>query len=123
MSAAPAVLHLDGTRGMAAPIRWGDDYSHSIRFQDADGNPISKLGAVWRCQLREHPGSSATAAVFSVALSGAGDNIVTFSLSDSVTEDLVPGKYAWDLEETAAGVTTTRAAGRALVLRDVSRTP
>lgn len=122
MSAAPAVLDLNGEEDQAAPIRRGDTYSHAFTFVTAAAAAIDKSASTFRAQLRDLPGDASSAVVsFTVAVSGAGSNVVTISLTATQTAQLAPGVYGWDLEETAAGVVTTRLAGEAVVSQDFAR--
>lgn len=122
MSAAPAVCDLNGEDAQAAPIRRGDTYSHSFTFVTEAAAAIDKSASTFRAQVRDQPGDSSTAvASFTVAVSGAGNNVVTISLTAVQTAQLAPGLYGWDLEETASGTVTTRLAGEALVTQDYSR--
>ena len=121
MSIAPAPLHLDGSTGGAAPIRRGDDYSHAITWVTDVPAAIDKSAVTILAQLRL-TADSAVVATFGSTVTGAGNNVVTLTLADTVTDDLVPGHYVWDYQETEGGVVTTRLAGRAVVTADVSRT-
>ena len=121
MSAAPAVLNLNGD-GYAAPIRRGDTYSHPFTFVTSAGAAIDKSACTFRAQIRDLPGDAAAAtASFTVALSGAGSNVVTISMTATQTAQLAPGTYAWDLEETTGSTVVTRVAGEAVISQDVSR--
>ena len=121
MSIAPAPLHLDGSAGGAAPIRRGDDWAHAITWVTDAPAAIDKSGVTILAQLRSSP-DSAVVATFGSAVSGAGSNVVTLSLADTVTALLTPGHYVWDYQEVESTVVTTRLAGRAVVTADVSRT-
>jgi hypothetical protein len=122
VSARPAPVNLDGGRDQAAPIRRGDDYTHSFTFVDAAGAPISKAAPItWRAQLRTTTSAAAATVSFTVVVSGVSNNIVTISLTEVQTAAIPAGKYVWDLEETNAGTVITRIAGVAVVERDVSR--
>ena len=121
MSYSPARLNLNGKKYQAAPIRCGDDYVHVFTFVDANELPINKAGSTWLCQLRSFATSSVVEAEFEVTVTGTDSNIVTISLSDTITAALEPGNYVWDIQEIAGSVTVTRIAGAAVVEPDVSR--
>jgi hypothetical protein len=122
VSAKPAVLHLNGGPGMAAPIRRGDDYSHSLIFRDSTQAPIDKSASTFLAQLRPNKKSSTVIATFTIAISGAGSNVVTWSLTDAQTRAIPAKRYAWDLHESGVDGEITRVEGVALANDDVSRT-
>jgi hypothetical protein len=121
MSAAPATLHLNGDTAQAAPIRRGDTFSHVITFVDDAAEAINKASSTFVAQIRNLPGDGAVIQAFTTAVSGAGSNLVTVSLTATQTAALTPGTYGWDLQETAGTEVTTRVAGDVLITQDFSR--
>jgi hypothetical protein len=126
MSKSPVVIHLNGAKGHAKPIRVGDTYHHPITYVDGAGAPIDK-GApiVWLAQIRSSYRSPLIVATFDVVVSGAFDNIVSINLTEDVTLLLEPGSYVWDLEQRTPGVpddeVLTKVEGDAIIKSDVSR--
>ncbi len=60
-------------------------------------------------------------AEFSCAVSGAGDNIVTITLTPTQTEDLPTVTAYWDLQVDDSGVISTLLTGKVKVWGDVTR--
>jgi hypothetical protein len=121
VSAKPAVLHLNGGPGMAAPIRHHDDYAHTLIFRDAAGAAIDKSASTFLAQLRTQPKSSVIVATFTIAVTGAGFNVVTWSLTDAQATAIPAKRYAWDLHESGVDGDITRVEGIAIVNENVSR--
>ena len=121
MATSPGALHLTGERDAAPAIRRGDDYGLPITFVDDAGVAVSFAGVTFLAQIRPGPTSTTVVETFTVTVSGAGNNIVTITLTAAETSVLEAGKHVWDLQGTAGGVVTTWLAGRAYIDNDVSR--
>ena len=117
-SAAPAAGH-------SAQVYRGDTYSHAIEFWNdvAETDPFAITGTV-TAQVKAARLTSdvdgTVLAAFACAVSGAGSNIVTISLTPAQTEDLPASAY-WDLQVTNGGVITTLLTGKVKVWGDVTR--
>jgi len=121
MSVNPGHLDLNGKHGQAPALRCGDTYDHPLTFVDSNGAAIDKSTATFMSQIRPSETSEIIIADFGIAITGAGNNVVTISLDATLTAPLIPGKYVWDLQETIGLTTVTRLAGEAVVESDVSR--
>src|SRR5688500_6361273 len=117
-SAAPAA-------GTSAQVYRGDTYSHVLEFWNdvAQTDPFAITGMV-TAQIKVARLTSdvdgTVLAAFTCAVSGAGNNIVTISLTPEQTEDLPDSAY-WDLQVTNGGVITTLLTGKVKVWGDVTR--
>ena len=117
-SAAPAA-------GQSAQIYRGDTYSHVLEFWNdvAETDPFAITGTVTgqikAARLTSDVDGTALAS-FACAVSGAGNNIVTISLTPAQTEDLPDAAY-WDLQVDDGGVITTLLTGKVKVWGDVTR--
>ncbi len=131
----PALLDLDWkpSASSAAPeaghssqIYRGDTYAHVIEFweDEAETDPFAITGTV-TAQIKTARLTSdddgTVLAAFTCAVSGAGNNIVTISLTPTQTEDLPVGSLYWDLQVLNAGVITTLLTGKVKVWGDVTR--
>lgn len=116
--------------GKASRIVRGDTYSHVIAFwnDEEETDPFAITGDV-TAQIRVARLTSATGgdpiADFAVVVSGAGNNIVTISLTPAQTLALparmADENYFWDLQSDDGGTITTLLAGKVKVLNDVTR--
>lgn len=118
-SSAPAA-------GQSAQIYRGDTYSHSIGFwnDEAETDPFAITGTVTAqiksARLTSDADGTALAS-FACVVSGAGDNIVTISLTPEQTEDLPEGAAYWDLQVDDSGTITTLLTGKVKVWGDITR--
>jgi hypothetical protein len=112
--------------GKAEAIVRGDTYALELAFWTdavAETGPIAITGSV-TAQIRAARLTSSTGgaalADFAVVVSGAGNNIVTISLTPAQTVAL-PAAGFWDVQSVDAGVVTTWLAGKVKILDDVTR--
>lgn len=75
-------------------IEQGSDFSTEIVLADDNEELLDLTGQVGFSQLRKHY-ESANSVSFVVSVHNPG--IVRLSLSSSVTSNLTPGRYVWDL--------------------------
>jgi hypothetical protein len=94
----------------------GDNFSHILRFTDADG-PMDLTGYTFRAQARRRA-SDDDAVEFTVDTTGAADGVIVLELDDTAE---LSGAYVWDCEWTANGRTETVLAGSVRVRAQVSR--
>lgn len=73
----------------------GATFNTVFTVNDDAGAPINFSGYTGRSQMRKHYTSSNSVS-FGVTLSSNGS--VTLSLSANTTDNLVPGRYVYDLE-------------------------
>lgn len=107
-------------RDLTTPYQ-GDAFTHVVRFRDDDGDPVNVTGRTWLSQVRRRWSDTTVDAQFSVDTSQAATGQVSFTIAGSVLEDLIPGKYRYDLQYTLGGVTLTVLAGEFLVTGEISR--
>lgn len=108
----PAIRNIAVTRG--------DTYQHLVAFTDADGAPVDLTGYTYAAQLRANPESPDILATMDTSAGATGE--VWLTIDPDVTALLVPGRRAWDLQETDPdGIVTTLLAGAADVVADVTR--
>lgn len=113
--------------GQSAAIYRGDTYAHVLEFwnDEAETDPFALTGTP-TAQIRSARLTSATAgdalADFACVISGAGDNILTISLTAAETLALPAGATLfWDCQLTDGSTITTLLAGKVKVLDDVTR--
>lgn len=98
----------------------GDTYQHLVTFTDEAGDPVDITDYTYTAQVRTHPNSDDVLVAMDTLVDGpAGTVWLTIDAAD--TDDLDPGRRAWDLEETADGIVTTIMAGWVDVLADTTR--
>ena len=86
-------------------IDQGTDYSTSINLTDADGNVVVLTNYTANSQIRKTY-SSSNAVHFSTSID-TSNGVITLSLTDSQTANLVAGRYVYDVVVTT-GATTSR---------------
>lgn len=119
----PTATSTEPAAGQSAAIVRGDTYAHLLTFTDDADAPFAITGDV-AAQIRAAKLTSDTAGVplasFACVVSGAGDNLVTISLTSEQTLDL-PASAFWDLQVDDSGTITTLLSGKVKVANDVTR--
>lgn len=98
----------------------GDDFTVIFEMTTDGSTPLNVSGRTYAMQMRTSPDST-TATSWSCSVGGSNNNEVTCTVSDTVTANLTPGTYVWDLQENASGVITTVGGGSIKVAADVTR--
>jgi len=90
-------------RGRKFPIviARGTDVAFSLTVTDAAGAPVNMSSATVAATIFTKPGASVVS--FASAVSGAGSNVVTLSLTDTQTAALTATGYQWSLLVTRGG--------------------
>jgi hypothetical protein len=110
---------MPGTRNL--DIYRGDDFAHTVTFEDDTGAPINVSARTFASQLRRYPDTTVIAATFGVNMAGAATGVVVFTLADTVTSTLDAGPYVYDVQQTDSGTVATMLAGDVTVAADVTR--
>lgn len=84
----------------------GSDFSAVIDLTDAAGNVYNLVGFTTAAQMRKNYAST-TAYTFNAQTSGATGRI-SLTLDNTVTNDIEPGRYMYDVEITSGGGAKTR---------------
>lgn len=87
-------------------IDQGTDFEAFIDLEDAVGETYDLTDYTVASQMRKNYASSA-ATTFTASHNGSGGKI-TLALTSSVTADLEPGRYLYDVEITSPGGTISR---------------
>jgi hypothetical protein len=95
-------VQYDG-RGRKFPIviARGTDVAFSLTVTDAAGAPVNMSSATVAATIFTKPGASVVS--FTSAVSGAGSNVVTLSLTDTQTAALTATGYQWSMLVTRGG--------------------
>lgn len=111
--AAPATQDLTITRGDTETI---------VVTLTTDGTTaIDITGRTYTAQLRSTPDISVISASFTCTVTNGAAGEVTCVMASTVSAELSPGFYYWDLQENASGTISTVLAGTVTVLADVTR--
>lgn len=86
----------------------GDDWTITGTIS-AGGAAVNLTGATVTSQLRRSVESATAVATFTVTVTDAVAGEVSLALADTVTEDIAPGRYVFDVQVVLSGVTTTYA--------------
>lgn len=100
-------------------IDQGTDYSTSITLTDDEENVIDLTGYTANAQIRKTY-SSSNSVTFTTAITPA-QGVITLSLTDSQTANIVPGRYVYDVILTASGTTSRIVEGIVTVTPRVTR--
>ena len=87
-------------------IDQGTDFQSLIDIEVAEGEPFDLSGYIIAAQMRKTYASS-TAWDFE-CLNGGALGQITLKMSKTITNDLEPGRYLYDIEITSPSDTTTR---------------
>ena len=98
----------------------GDDWTISGVISSG-GSAVNLTGATVTAHLRSRT-ESVDHTAFTVTVTDAAAGEVTLSLADTVTDDLRPGRYVYDIQVVLAGSTQTYGAtSTVVVVGDVTR--
>jgi hypothetical protein len=78
-------------------IDQGSDFTTEITLENDDGTPMSLLGYEIYSQFRKSYGST-TGYEFDAQITNANQGKFTLSLSGSVSSNIRPGRYLYDVE-------------------------
>jgi hypothetical protein len=84
----------------------GSDFSATIDLTDSDDNAYDLTGHTVASQMRKNYMSSSAYTFACVHNNSQGQ--INLSLSKTITNDIEPGRYLYDVEITNSGNTSTR---------------
>lgn len=87
-------------------IDQGTDFSAVIDVTDVDDNPYDLSGFTAASQMRKNYASQTSFDFVAETLGDTGK--ITLSMSNSVTNEIEPGRYLYDVEITSSEGTITR---------------
>ena len=94
----------------------GADFNQTFNLEGSNNAPLDLTGFSGAALMKKHPSSSSTAATFSVSFPNRTLGQIKITLSDSITRNLKPGRYGYDLLiADASGLRTRVVEGSALV--------
>lgn len=101
-------------------IHQGADFQINLTVRNRDGTPLNLLGYTASSELKKHY-ASATSYPFVLTFVDRANGRVSLEMSDSVTSNLVEGRYVYDIFiESVNGKKTKVVHGMALVSPGVS---
>jgi hypothetical protein len=111
LSQLPAAINLNAYRG--------DDFAFTLTVTDANNNPVDVTGWTILAQIRTRPDAiDPPTAVFTVSVAV---NVITLTLSHTVSAGIAAGLYVWDCQLTnLSAAVHTIAAGSMSLTADVS---
>jgi hypothetical protein len=87
----------------------GSDFNTILTLTDDNTNlPINVLGYSISANVKRSYYSVNNSAVFTTTINDAANGNVTISLSSSVTKDVKPGRYVYDVKVTSPSNSVTR---------------
>lgn len=90
----------------------GDTFVYRLEFVDAAGAPVDVSARTFRGMVRRRWSDPSPEATFTVDTSQAASGVVRFTLAATLTEDLEPGRWTYDVEQTDSGDVLTVTRGR-----------
>lgn len=84
----------------------GTDFSAVIDLMDIDGNVYDLTGHTVASQMRKNYAS--VSAIAFAASHRSAEGQITLTLSSTLTNDIEPGRYMYDVEITSPAGSTTR---------------
>ncbi len=102
-------------------IEQGYDFDTSFQLEDTrSGTPLILTSASLEAKLRKHYGST-TAVSFASSITNPNLGIIQISLGSTLSVDLKPGRYVFDVKITNFGKEYKAVEGAALVRGGVTR--
>lgn len=96
------------------------DFSTTLNIEDIQGNPVNLSGYSVSSQIRKSPYSS-TFYAFQTQVSNTITAEITITMNSSVTADLSPGRYLYDLVINSGNEKTRVVEGIATVTAGITR--
>lgn len=78
-------------------IDTGEHFSRDFFLDNVDGSPLDLTGYTAASQIRKHPESLNTTAVFNIEFVDRANGNIKISLGSSETALIKPGRYVWDM--------------------------
>jgi hypothetical protein len=104
----------------------GDDWINTFYIKDELGQPVDITGNTYWMTLKSDPNDPDPGAgqqVITASGVSAEQGILTIAFSPSVTNNLVPGTYNFDIQQLdTSGIIKTLVIGRVRVVVDITRT-
>lgn len=100
----------------------GDDFADTVTIKEGGppAVPVDVSTRTYTAQIRSAADSTTVVATFAIDMTNAASGEVTYTLADTVTDDM-SGPYVWDFQQVVAGVTRTLMGGSFSVTPDVTR--
>lgn len=115
---------IDQTKNADKEICWGRGDSDAKGFvvQDSDGAALDISGFTFRLTVNTEKDPDPGTELFTVSgvITDAANGRVAFAPT-AVDTDQAPGKYYYDVEQTAAGLVSTIIKGVARIVQDISK--
>ena len=93
-------------RSVNLTVEQGTDFTTTFTIKNPDGTVLPLTGYTATAKIGKHPSASSTTD-FSVSITAASGK-VTLTLTNSVTADLEPGRYYYDVVIESSGGSITR---------------
>lgn len=93
-------------RSVNLTVEQGTDFTSTFTIKNPDGTVLPLTGYTVTAKLAKHPSASSTTS-FQTSITAATGKI-TLTLNNSVTADLAPGRYYYDVVIESSGGSVTR---------------
>ena len=102
-------------------IYQGDTFTHRLEIVDANENPVNVSGSTFASQIRRRASYTTVEATFAVDMTNAATGVVVLTLLPSQTDDLLAGRYHYDVHQITGGNVLTLVYGNVDVIGEVTR--
>lgn len=101
-------------------IAGGSDFSQTFFLETAANTPLNLNGYTGYSKLKKSPASLTTAATFSVSFTDVAGGRIKISLGSTITSQLKPGRYCYDILLDSGSEKTRVVEGSALVTAGIT---
>ena len=75
----------------------GTDFNQTFYLETTSNAPLNLTGTTAASKMKKHPSSNSTAATFVVSFPNANNGQLKISLGSTITNNLKPGRYCYDV--------------------------
>ena len=101
-------------------ISGGSDFSQTFFLETASNTPLNLAGYTGYSKLKKSPASLTTAATFLVSFTDVAGGRIKISLGSTITSQLRPGRYCYDILLDSGSEKTRVVEGSALVTAGIT---
>ena len=101
-------------------INAGSDFSQTFNLENVVNSPLDLTGYTGSASIKKHPASLRTTASFVVSFPDRIFGQVALSLGSSITSNLKPGRYCYDILLNSGSVKTRVVEGSAIVTAGIT---
>jgi hypothetical protein len=101
-------------------INAGSDFSQTFNLENITNSPLNLTGYTGSALIKKHPASLKTTATFTVSFPDRIFGQVALSLGSSITSNLKPGRYCYDILLNDGSTKTRIVEGSAIITAGIT---